>query len=63
MNLRSLKLSTRITDGDREEIVGGVGCRSLGHERHKLRWDYYGQQAAYVLLRLCFQLWSVSDLI
>lgn len=49
MNLRSLKLSIRISDGDRETIVGGVGCRILGHERHKLRYD---QQAAHVLLQL-----------
>lgn len=52
MNLRSLKLSIRISDGDREEIVGGVGCRTLGRERHKLRWNYYDQQATHVLLQL-----------
>ena len=32
----------------------------MGHERCQLRWDYYGQQTAYVQQWLCFHLWSAS---
>jgi hypothetical protein len=42
LNLESKKKSDK-NNGEREQEVGGVGCGSLGNERHQFRWYYHGQ--------------------